>query len=47
MIITVIPILLGGGTPLFAVLPKQMEFECIKSEVLLNAMVQTRYRRKK
>lgn len=47
MIITVIPVLLGGGTPLFANLPEQMAFECIKSEVHLNALVQTHYRRKK
>jgi hypothetical protein len=39
--------MMGWSTPLFAELPKQMEFECIKSEVLLNALVQTQYRRKK
>jgi dihydrofolate reductase len=47
MIITVIPVLLGGGTPLFAELPEQIEFECMKSQVFLNALVQTRYCRKK
>ena len=47
MIITVIPILLGGGTPLFGELPKQMAFEHVKTEVFLNAMVQNHYRREK
>jgi dihydrofolate reductase len=47
MIITVIPILLGGGIPLFGELPKQMEFEHVTTEVFLNAMVQIHYRRKK
>ena len=47
MIITVIPILLGGGTPLFGELPKQMEFEHLKTEVFLNAMVQNHYCRKR
>ena len=47
MIITVIPILLGGGIPLFGELPKAMEFEHVKTEVFLNAMVQNHYRRKK
>lgn len=47
MIITVIPILLGGGTPLFGELPKPIMFEHRKTEVLLNAMVQNHYRIKK
>ncbi len=47
MIITVIPVLLGGGTPLFAELPEQIEFECMESQVFLNSLVQTQYRRKK
>ncbi len=47
MIITVIPILLGGGIRLFGELPIQMEFEHVKTEVFLSAIVQNHYRRKK
>ena len=47
LIITIIPILLGGGTPLFGELSDQMEFEHVKTEVFLNAIVQNHYRRKK
>ena len=47
MIITTIPIILGGGVPLFGELPKPMEFEHVKSEVFLNAITQDSYRRKK
>ena len=45
--VTTIPVLLGGGTPLFGELPEKMEFELVESRVFLNAMVQTRYRRKR
>jgi len=47
MIITVIPTLLGGGVPQFGELPEQMEFEHVKTEVFLNAIVQNHYRRKR
>ena len=47
MIITVIPILLGGGIPLFGELPKQVEFELVKTEVFMDAVVQNHYRRRK
>jgi len=45
MIITIIPILLGGGIPLFGELSEPLSFEHVKTEVLLNAMVQNHYRR--
>ena len=40
------PILLGGGTPLFGSLPKHMAFEHINTEVFQNGLLKTRYRRK-
>jgi dihydrofolate reductase len=43
MIITQIPILLGGGIPLFGDLVKEQKFKLIKSEVLINALVKNHY----
>ncbi|MGI9276141.1 MAG: dihydrofolate reductase family protein [Endozoicomonas sp.] len=45
MIITRIPILLGGGIPLFGSLPEHMTFEHVGTKVLLDALVQSHYRR--
>ena len=45
MVVTIIPILLGGGSPLFSVLPKELEFEFIRSEVYLNKIVQNHFKR--
>lgn len=47
MIITTIPILLGGGSSLFSDLPGRMNFELIKSEVFLGEIVQNHFKRKK
>ena len=45
--ITTIPILLGGGFPLFGDLASPLEFEHIESKVFLNQLVQDHYRRKR
>lgn len=47
LIITTIPILLGGGFSLFGELPKPMEFEHVESMVYLYAITQDSYRRKR
>jgi dihydrofolate reductase len=47
LIVTQVPVLLGGGTPLYGSLPKHLEFELVTSEVLLHALVQSHYRRQR
>jgi len=46
MIITSMPILLGSGARLFGELSNPQRFEHIKTDVMLNAMVKTHYRKK-
>ena len=45
LIITTIPILLGGGIPLFGDLQKPLNFEHVASNVFLDQLVQNHYRR--
>ena len=47
MVITRVPVLLGGGSPLFSDLDMSQTFEHIETEVLLDAMVKSRYVRKR
>ncbi len=47
MIITTIPILLGGGSPLFGDLTNPIRFEHVKTDVLLNALIQSHYRKRR
>ena len=47
IIITTIPILLGGGSPLFSKLPKELNFELVKANTFLNLLTQNHYKRKK
>lgn len=47
MIITVIPVLLGGGVPLFGELSTLLRFECISTKLFLDQVVQNRFVRKR
>ena len=46
LIVTRIPILLGGGISLFGDMSNSLEFEHVKTEVYLDQIVQSNYRRK-
>lgn len=46
MIITRIPILLGGGTPLFGTLPGHIMFDHVSTRILLSELVSTHYKRR-
>jgi dihydrofolate reductase len=45
LIVSTMPILLGGGSPLFAELPDEQKYELESSKVLLGQIVQSHYRR--
>ena len=47
LVISTIPVLLGGGSPLYSTLPKHLEFELVKTKTYLNQIVQTHYARKR
>jgi len=47
MIITEIPILLGGGDQLFGSLQSQLKFELVETTTLLGQMVKRHYKRKR
>ncbi|RME04044.1 MAG: dihydrofolate reductase, partial [Bacteroidetes bacterium] len=47
MSITVFPVLLGGGIPLFGELENRLEFDLVSSQVYLDQLVQLHYRRKR
>ena len=47
MTITIIPFLLGGGTPLFSNHAERLDFECVKSTIYLNKVVQNCFQKVK
>ena len=47
MILTTIPILLGGGSSLFGDLPAELNFEMVGTKTFLNQISQRHYRRKR
>lgn len=47
MVITIIPVLLGQGFPLFGNLSKMLTFECKESKLFLDAIVQNHFVRKR
>lgn len=46
MVITTIPILLGGGASLFGELPNELQFELIETKTYLNQITQNHYKRR-
>lgn len=47
MIITVIPVLLGAGTPLFGNLERALNFECLETTHCIGKIAQNKYIRKR
>lgn len=47
IILTTIPVLLGGGTSLFGHLPSSVSFDLVSSKIYLNQIIQSHYRRQK
>ena len=47
MTITIIPIVLGGGSSLFSELPNELKFELVKTKTFLNQITQNHYKRKR
>jgi dihydrofolate reductase len=47
MVITTIPVLLGGGASLFGDLPTPLNFKLVESKVFLDQVVQNHYQRKR
>lgn len=47
LIVTTLPVLLGGGIPLFSELPEKLEFDLVESKVFLGQVVQSHYKRKR
>ncbi len=47
MVLTTIPILLGGGSSLFAELPGELKFKLTGTKTYLNQITQNHYKRKK
>lgn len=47
MIITTIPVLLGGGSPLFGNIESPLDFTCVKTETFLDAIVQNHFVRQR
>ena len=45
MIITTVPVVLGGGIPLFGETAKTLAFDLVRSEIINHTMVKTCYRR--
>ena len=45
MIISTLPILLGGGVPLFGELAQPLSFQYLTTDVYLDALVKSHYRR--
>lgn len=47
MIITTIPVLIGGGHPLFGEVSKKLVFECVDTQRFADKVVQSRFQRSK